>query len=314
MVGMQFIFNNTDGSTVRAETITGFTNATHLTASVSQTVGNVTTPHMYRIHNPAFYVSSTGNVASRTSTNSTTAFQIQNAVGSSIFTVDTTNTTITLGSASSTPVILILGNKNTSGDPTCTSGGIYYNSNSNAFRGCKNGVWRNLIETPNNASTADQNLSAGATTYLTGSSIAVPTEGLQVGTQFIWRVSLNKTDSAATAANTFLVKYGINGTTADTTELSFGGPTQTAVTDNGVITIMVTVRSVNSSTGTWYGSVQLVHNGSNVGLANTPSFTANGVTGSFNDTTSSAIVGLAITTGASCTLTIHQVQVQSVNL
>lgn len=80
-------------------------------------------------------------------TNSTTAFQVQNTGGSSIFTVDTLNTMITLGSASSTPTLLVVGTKNTSGDPTCTNGAIYYNSASgnNEFRACRNGTWYNLI-------------------------------------------------------------------------------------------------------------------------------------------------------------------------
>lgn len=76
---------------------------------------------------------------------STTAFQIQNAAGTALFIADTTNLTITLGSASATPVILVLGNKNTSGDPTtCTDGGIYYNSNSTQLRGCINGAWNTI--------------------------------------------------------------------------------------------------------------------------------------------------------------------------
>jgi len=142
----------------------------------------------------------------------------------------------------------------------------------------------------------------------------VPAEGLQAGTQLIWRISLNKTDAVATAANSFLVKYGTNGTTADTTELTFTGPTQTAVTDNGIITIIVTVRSVNSSTGTWYGSIEMIHNLATTGLSTQNTYTANGVTGSFNDTTAGAKIGIAVTTAASCTLTVHQVQAQSVNL
>jgi hypothetical protein len=72
---------------------------------------------------------------------STTAFQIQNASGASLFTIDTTNSKITLGAPSATPVLLVLGNKNTSGDPTCTSGAVYYNSNTSQFRACQNGIW-----------------------------------------------------------------------------------------------------------------------------------------------------------------------------
>jgi hypothetical protein len=72
---------------------------------------------------------------------SATAFQIQNSSSVSLFTVDTSNSQITLGVPSATPVLLVLGNKNTTGDPSCTNGAIYYNSNSNQFRGCASGTW-----------------------------------------------------------------------------------------------------------------------------------------------------------------------------
>lgn len=77
------------------------------------------------------------NFIVQTATNSTTAFQVQNATGTALFIADTTSLTITLGPASATPVILVLGNKNTSGDPaTCTAGSVYYNSVSNQAKVC----------------------------------------------------------------------------------------------------------------------------------------------------------------------------------
>ncbi|MEX2006806.1 MAG: hypothetical protein WD877_01355, partial [Candidatus Saccharimonadales bacterium] len=85
--------------------------------------------------------SASGAVLFKNAVDSTTAFQIQNVAGSSLLIADSTNLRITLGSASATPVILVLGNKNTDGDPTCTTGGVYYNSNFNQFRGCVNGAW-----------------------------------------------------------------------------------------------------------------------------------------------------------------------------
>ncbi|MBX4199398.1 hypothetical protein KW789_00680, partial [Candidatus Saccharibacteria bacterium] len=88
MVGDEFIFANTN-----KYTITGFTDATHLTLSGSASNGS----QAYTIHNPAFYVSSTGTAALRTSTNSTTAFQIQDASNSSLFTADTTNGKVGIG-------------------------------------------------------------------------------------------------------------------------------------------------------------------------------------------------------------------------
>ncbi|HVE80829.1 MAG TPA: hypothetical protein VNA68_01680, partial [Candidatus Dormibacteraeota bacterium] len=76
---------------------------------------------------------------------STTAFVIQTDSGATnLLTADTSGLKITLGSASATPVLLVLGTKNTTGDPTCTNGAVYYNSNSSQFRGCANGGWTGL--------------------------------------------------------------------------------------------------------------------------------------------------------------------------
>ncbi|MEK7625725.1 MAG: hypothetical protein AAB423_00005, partial [Patescibacteria group bacterium] len=88
MVGMEFIF--ADGT---KRTITAFGSTTSLTVGTSGTVGS----QNYRIHNPAFYVTNTGSVSTRSSTNSTTAFQVQNAAGSSLLNIDTTNNKITIG-------------------------------------------------------------------------------------------------------------------------------------------------------------------------------------------------------------------------
>jgi hypothetical protein len=82
-----------------------------------------------------------GSALFKNTSNSATAFQVQNSSGVSLFSVDTSASTITLGSASSTPVLLVLGNKNTSGDPSCVNGALYYNSNTNRFRACTNGTW-----------------------------------------------------------------------------------------------------------------------------------------------------------------------------
>jgi microcystin-dependent protein len=86
----------------------------------------------------------TGGVIVKPGTDNTAVFQIQNTSTASLFSVDTTNSKITLGAAGSTPVLLVLGNKNTSGDPTCIDGAIYYNSNSGTFRGCASGTWSDL--------------------------------------------------------------------------------------------------------------------------------------------------------------------------
>ena len=55
------------------------------------------------------------------------------------------NITIGDGSASSTPNLLVLDAKNTSGDPAGTAGAMYYNSNSNKFRCYQGTAWTDCI-------------------------------------------------------------------------------------------------------------------------------------------------------------------------
>jgi hypothetical protein len=73
---------------------------------------------------------------------------VTSSTGTLLMAADGNNMTITLGAPSATPVLLVLGNKNTSGDPSCTTGALYYNSNTNQFRACQNGGWGTLALTP----------------------------------------------------------------------------------------------------------------------------------------------------------------------
>ncbi|MGH7156500.1 MAG: Kelch repeat-containing protein [Candidatus Saccharimonadales bacterium] len=109
------------------------------------------------------------NIQSSSATNVTATIQgaasqsadildVNSGTGNILFSVGPTGI-ITLGPASSTPDILVLGTKNTPGDPTCTTGGIYYNSNSNLFRACQAGTWKNISTTDNNRGTYTSNLS-----------------------------------------------------------------------------------------------------------------------------------------------------------
>ncbi len=50
---------------------------------------------------------------------------------------------ITLGASDTTGTLLVLDTKTGSGDPTGVNGGMYYNSNANAFRCYENSVWKN---------------------------------------------------------------------------------------------------------------------------------------------------------------------------
>lgn len=104
-----------------------------------------------------------------------------------------------------------------------------------------------------NYSTASQGPGFAADTYVTGSSLQIPTGGMVAGMRFVWQISGAKT-GAGTATAVYNVRIGANQTTADTSRLAISGLTaQTAVTDAGVLTIVVVVRSV-SATGVIAGA------------------------------------------------------------
>lgn len=92
----------------------------------------------------------TGVPLFKNSANSTAAFQVQNAGGSSLLLADTTNSRIYIGSptADATGVILVLDTKNTAGDPTGVNGAVYYNSATGSFRCFQNGYWRDCMQNP----------------------------------------------------------------------------------------------------------------------------------------------------------------------
>jgi hypothetical protein len=194
---------------------------------------------------------------------------------------------------------------------------MYYNTSTNVFRCRENGVWRNCIDPPSNASTGDQAVGASATTYLTGSKITIPQGGVKVGTQFIWRISLSKTN-AGTVAPVYDVRVGAAGDGTDASRVSFTMHTGTAAPDTATVTIIATVRSVSAS-GVWAGNIQLVHTAAAAtGFESTASINStvvNTTSGTFDDSAlSGQFVGVSITTGASYSLTFQQVQAQTINL
>jgi hypothetical protein len=92
MTGGTIYYN--DGTTA---TLT-YVSATSLTSSVSKTISVAAT---YNIVYGGFNVNSTGALLLQPTTNSTTAFQVQNAAGTAFITGDSTNTQLILGTAGS---------------------------------------------------------------------------------------------------------------------------------------------------------------------------------------------------------------------
>lgn len=163
-----------------------------------------------------------------------------------------------------------------------------------------------------NYSTASQAPAAATRTYITGSALAVPVNKLQVGTCFQWTFSVTKT-GAGTAASTYDICVGTNGTTADTARVSFTKPAGTAVIDEGTIVINAIVRSIGAA-GVMVGQFSMTHNLSATGHAVIPSVNVNTVSAGFDMTVANLIVGVCVTSGASDALTFQLVQAKAWNI
>jgi len=125
---------------IRVTSATNYiTNNTFNSTPGTSTIDNLATSTIYSDQPLA---ENGANITSRLS-NSVAAFQIQNAAGSSLFTVDSTNSRLYVGAVAgdTTGTVLVLGNKTDAGNPTGVDGAMYYNSDSKSFECYKNGLW-----------------------------------------------------------------------------------------------------------------------------------------------------------------------------
>jgi hypothetical protein len=88
-----------------------------------------------------------GQVALRNNIDSTGAFKVQNAAGTAIVTVDTTNGRLQIGSSTtdSTASLFVLDSYDQATDPAGVNGAQYYNTSLNKFRCYENGAWTDCI-------------------------------------------------------------------------------------------------------------------------------------------------------------------------
>lgn len=149
-----------------------------------------------------------------------------------------------------------------------------------------------------NSSTANQ---TGFTsdTYLTGSSISIPPALLRVGTTYYCAFDMAKT--GGTGAPTPIIRFGTNGTTADTARLTFTFGAGTAVADTGIFEVWAHVRTSGAS-GVMVGMCRCTHHLAATGLTNTGA-SGTGIilvtSGSFDMTVASSIIGISFNGGAS---------------
>lgn len=167
------------------------------------------------------------------------------------------------------------------------------------------------------SSVAAQGAGFATDTYVTGSSLVIPSFSLQVGTAFYWQISASKT-GAGTAQPIYVIRIGANQTTADTAILTLTGPLQTAIADIGTLSIMATVRTIGGA-GVLQGSAWWTHRGtaasttvSGTGFANDTTGHIEGTSAGFNTVTNGQFVGLSINGGASAAWTMTQVQLEAI--
>jgi hypothetical protein len=158
-------------------------------------------------------------------------------------------------------------------------------------------------------STADQSVPVALTAITNGTLDA---NNLKAGTVFRWRVVMSKT-AAGLAAQTFEVKFGTAGTTADTSRVgttsAFSTGTQTANADVAEVFVACVVRSVGAS-GIVTGKMNLAHNLAATGFAPTANVVAMQTSAAFDNTTSGLKATLCTTPGTSAAVTINQVEAE----
>lgn len=147
--------------------------------------------------------------------------------------------------------------------------------------------------------------------YITGSSLALGASTIQVGTSWEWVFGITKS-TAGTGTPVWTIVFGTAGTTADTARVTFTASTaQTAVADRAVVRINAVARAVGAS-GVVAGIYEFNHIIVGATGFSTPASTQveqlSTVSGTFDTTTASMIVGVCVNAGTGSAWSIETVQ------
>lgn len=165
-----------------------------------------------------------------------------------------------------------------------------------------------------NQSVAQQGAGFATDTYLTGSSIAIPSAALKVGSRYHLIFNVSKT-AAGTATPILYVRIGTNGSTIDTARLTFTFLAGTAVADIGTFEVWLTFRTVGAGTSTIVqGTAQARHKLSITGLQNQPGTTLMVTSGGFDSTVANSVIGVSVNGGTSAAWTVQLVQAELTNI
>jgi parallel beta-helix repeat protein len=186
-----------------------------------------------------FAIGDTGAVTLQNSANSSTAFQIQNSSGTSLFVADTSSSRIQIGSASGdiNGTVLVLDTKTDAGDPTGVAGAMYYNSNAGKFRCYQGAAWTDCIGAGGSSTLQDA--------YNASSSPALITTTAAKGIQIV--------AGAAPTTNVFTVSnsgQGVNTNNANGIQVNYAGGTTGSIEGSG---IRVDYTPGSGASSTWNG-------------------------------------------------------------
>jgi hypothetical protein len=150
-------------------------------------------------------------------------------------------------------------------------------------------------------------------TYLTGSSIAVPA-GLQVGSIYRCMFYVTKT-AAGVAAPVVSVRFGTNGTTADTAVCTLTFPAQSGAIDTGMFEIEAIFRTVGSGTSAVLVAVgKISHALASTGFSTSNNGLTLNASSGFNSTTAASIIGVSANGGASAVWSVTAVRAELRNV
>lgn len=125
-----------------------------------------------------------------------------------LFTADTLNSQVKIGTADTTAAVLVLDTKTDAGDPTGTVGAMYYNANAGKMRCYQGAAWSDCVTTTPTVTlqTAyDSSTSPATITTAAGKGVAIATNAAPATTTFTVDASTHPTTT--NDANAIGVKY-----------------------------------------------------------------------------------------------------------
>lgn len=169
-------------------------------------------------------------------------------------------------------------------------------------------TYQNIIAPTNmrNYSTSNQGAGFASDTYVTGSNITLPANLPDAGTAYELVIGGSKT-AAGTATPIVYLRFGTNGTTADTAICTFTFSAGTAATDTFTLTVRGLFRTVGSGTSAVVQGLASLQSQPTTGtslLLKSVLSTSSG----FDSTVANSILGVSINAGTSASWTLNYVR------